>query len=229
MTAPALPVEGWTQGWTGSSTVTFTMNTTVYFPTTTTGYYTTTPSVTMSTGTSNGWVSLGYIGDEGLATTPLYARPVYTMDDVDGRQGNVQLTPQSDEEIARQEAALEERLQASREAAVAREAAEERARELLLSLLPEDQKEPYRLTGVFEIIGSHGTRYRIRRGVAGNIDWLDAEGRVGGNLCCHAPQVQAGQWIPVADVMVGQVLALKADEPAFLRVANGRKPPVAAR
>lgn len=222
MTSPQ--VAEMVYSYSGSSTVTFTMNTTVNFSATTGTYYTTT--TTSSCGTSNGWVSLGYVGDEGFATSVVYAQPMYTMDDVYATP----MQPVSDEDIERaqieRDADLEQRRQAAREAAAAHEAAEERARELLLSLLPEDQKDPYRLTGVFEIIGSHGTRYRIRRGVAGNIDWLDADGHVGGNLCCHAPQGGGDRWIPTADVMVGQLLALKTDEPAFLRVANGRKPPL---
>jgi hypothetical protein len=58
------------------------------------------------------------------------------------------------------------------------EAAAAKARELLLSLLPEPEKERYRLQGYFEVIGSHGGHYQVRRGVSGNIDWLHPDGKV---------------------------------------------------
>ena len=43
-----------------------------------------------------------------------------------------------------------------------REAAEAKAEALLMSMLPEAEKERYRLNGYFEVIGSHGGHYRIR-------------------------------------------------------------------
>lgn len=103
--------------------------------------------------------------------------------------------------------------------------AESRGSDLLLSLLPEDQREAYRLSGEFELIGSHGGRYRIRRGTAGNIDWLNDAGDVAGCLCAH-PTMRDG-WLPTADVMLAQMLALTADEAEFVRLANvhrGQRP-----
>jgi hypothetical protein len=66
-----------------------------------------------------------------------------------------------------------------------RAAAEAKAKALLLSLLPEPEQERYRLNGYFEVIGSHGGHYRVRRGIAGNIDWLHPDGGIGSSLCCH--------------------------------------------
>ncbi|MGC2347586.1 MAG: hypothetical protein WA630_27135 [Mycobacterium sp.] len=48
-----------------------------------------------------------------------------------------------------------------------RAAAKAKAKALLLSLLPEPEKERYPLQGFFEVLGSHGGRYRIKRTSAG--------------------------------------------------------------
>ena len=47
-----------------------------------------------------------------------------------------------------------------------RQAAKAKAEALLLSLLPEPEQQRYTHHGYFEVIGSHGGRYRVRRGVA---------------------------------------------------------------
>jgi hypothetical protein len=107
--------------------------------------------------------------------------------------------------------------------------AQSRAVELLVSLLPPEQVTVFREHGHFEITGSHGTRYRVNEGVSGNIEWLRPTGEVGGRLCAH-PTMQDG-WLPTADVMLSQLLALTADEREFLRLANvhaGRRPELAA-
>jgi hypothetical protein len=105
--------------------------------------------------------------------------------------------------------------------------ATDRATELLLSLLPPDQRETYQLQGVFEIIGSEGTVYRINRGTSGNVEWITPEGEVGGRLCAHPTMAES--WLPEQDVALSQMLALTTDERAWLRVANvhrGSRPPV---
>lgn len=48
-----------------------------------------------------------------------------------------------------------------------REAAQVKAEALLLSLLPEPEQQRYRLDGYFEVIGSQGGHYRIKRTSAG--------------------------------------------------------------
>jgi hypothetical protein len=122
-----------------------------------------------------------------------------------------------------------EALRAARdERAVARTAAQDRAAALLESMLPPEQVQRYRLVGSFEIIGSHGTLYRVNRGVAGNIEWIKPDGTVGGRLCAHPDMYST--WLPEADVHLSQLLALMTDERAFCRVANvhqGRRPPAA--
>ena len=105
--------------------------------------------------------------------------------------------------------------------------AHSRAIDLLVSLLPDDQVQRYRNQGVFEILGSHGTLYRIREGVSGNIEWIKPGGEVGGVLCAH-PSMRDG-WLPTPDVLASQLLAITTDEREFVRIANvhrGERPPV---
>jgi hypothetical protein len=136
------------------------------------------------------------------------------------------------EETAEEAAAREERNRVLREAAeqaraeaeernrVLREAAEQaqaRAEELLEAMLSDEQAASRRDSGFFTVRGSSsGAAYRIHnKGITGNVDRLDGEGRREVVFCAHPP---AG--IPVADVHLAQMLSLVTDEDAFLRVAN---------
>ena len=101
-----------------------------------------------------------------------------------------------------------------------RAAVKERAEALLISLLPESEKQRYRHEGYFEVIGSHGGHYQIHRGVAGNITWMHPDGRRGSDLCCHPDTFDGVGQLPTEDVMLAQLLALRADEAAFVRVGN---------
>jgi hypothetical protein len=101
----------------------------------------------------------------------------------------------------------------------AREAASNRAEELLLSLLTEEQAASYRERGWFEVRGSRGGRWRIRnRGQAGNVDLMPEIGEEReATYCAHPPD-----GLPDADAHVAQMLALVTNEEEFLRVANCR-------
>ena len=66
--------------------------------------------------------------------------------------------------------------------------AEEKARALLRAWLTPQQANQWDSRKEFEVIGSHtGTRYRIRRATAMNIDELDSRGRVV-TQWCFAPE-----------------------------------------
>jgi hypothetical protein len=124
----------------------------------------------------------------------------------------------------RQQSQREEQQQRS----VVRTAACDRAVALLESMLSPDQMQRYRLTGAFEVIGSHGTLYRVNRGVSGNIEWIKPDGSVGGRLCAHPDMING--WLPEADVHLSQMLALMTDERSFARTANvhqGQRPALA--
>lgn len=100
-----------------------------------------------------------------------------------------------------------------------RERAGDRARATLLSLLNAEQRAQYERDGQFVVQGSDGGRYRIRRGVAQNIEDLSVPYR-GTILCAHPGMRVEGGDLPTEDAMIAQLLMLRFDEPAFLAVAN---------
>ncbi len=102
-------------------------------------------------------------------------------------------------------------------AAEARARAHDRALDLLLSLLSEEQAASYRDNGWFVVRGSDGRRYRIRRGgQSGNVDLLPEVGdEREATFCAHPP----GR-LPDPDAHVAQMLHLVTDAPDFRKIAN---------
>jgi hypothetical protein len=86
----------------------------------------------------------------------------------------------------------------------------------LFSFLSEDQQRTYLEHESIEVVGSAGGRYLIRSGVVGNIAWMNEQGERGGTLCCHP----VDERLPLADIMLAQMLALVTDEESFVRLAN---------
>lgn len=111
---------------------------------------------------------------------------------------------------------IEERNRKDRED---RDAAKERAKELLLSTLTPIQQETYRRNDWFIVEGGKsGTKYKIHGAhLTANIDVLDRHGGKTHRLCGHAPAMHQ---IPIADNLLAQKLMLECDEDAFLRIAN---------
>jgi hypothetical protein len=126
------------------------------------------------------------------------------------------------EAVARNERFLAEQEERNRKATAARE----RAEETLRLLLTDSQWEEYEATKQFVLRVASGNRYLIRHGVSGNVRLLDEHADAVEALCAHPTMVvhddngaYQGQ-LPVADVLVAQVLALRADEESFRRIAN---------
>jgi hypothetical protein len=93
---------------------------------------------------------------------------------------------------------------------------EERGQNLLLQWLSPHQVEQYDLCLYFEVVGSAtGTRYRIRRGTAMNIEELAADGCVA-RRWCFAPEGA----LATGDVMLAQKVALETFELSALAIAN---------
>lgn len=90
----------------------------------------------------------------------------------------------------------------------------QRAERLLREALTELQIRTLEIDGHFEIVGSLGHRYRIRRGSVRNVDQLDEAGTVVRSLCAAPLDV------PVADAMLAQKLLIESDELAFAFLAN---------
>ncbi|MBI4060139.1 MAG: hypothetical protein HY403_01785 [Elusimicrobia bacterium] len=91
---------------------------------------------------------------------------------------------------------------------------EQRAEQLLRAALSETQARDLAERGYFEIVGSLGHRYRIRRAPQRNVDQLDEAGGMVRSLCAAPLDV------PVADAMLAQKLLIEADELAFAFLAN---------
>jgi hypothetical protein len=93
-----------------------------------------------------------------------------------------------------------------------REAAGAKARQLLLDMLNEVQREMYEKDAYFMVEGSRGGVYRIDDGFQGNVRCELRHRRYCGHL--------RDSRIPVYDHMLAQKLMLETDEEAFLAVAN---------
>lgn len=100
-----------------------------------------------------------------------------------------------------------------------REAGQAKARSLALlkSLLTAEQWQSYQEQGWFEVRGSSGRRWRIRkRSQSGNVDLMPETGEERDvTYCAHPPG-----GLPLADAHAAQMLALVTDDEAFMRVAN---------
>jgi hypothetical protein len=96
--------------------------------------------------------------------------------------------------------------------------AERRALVLLTRLLNPEQRQEFRNSRHFHVVGgSSGDRYRIRVGKIANIDALRNDGTVKYCLCFHPTG-----GVPVYDVMAAQLLYLQdpVTEQRLLRQAN---------
>ena len=105
-----------------------------------------------------------------------------------------------------------------------------RAELTLLSFLSPTQKRSYKSYNTFQVIGSHGTLYRINcEHFSGNVDWFNDVGTHRGTLCGHSDRDWRDESIPCWDHYLAQMLSLVTDEIAWLRIAhlmNGEYPPV---
>ena len=95
-----------------------------------------------------------------------------------------------------------------------RQEAEEKALQLLLENLTENQAEVYKATGAIPIECSSGRKYHIRKGIAQNVHELNEKGETARRLCFHPTGC------PVHDVMLAQKLMLETCEEDARRIAN---------
>lgn len=112
-------------------------------------------------------------------------------------------------------------------------AAQVKARTTLMNFLTPEQRGTYRKEKYFEVIGSLGTRYRIKTdgNASGNVIWRhprkglvlpDTDPYVDAGKYCAYPKGYApdGRHMPVEDQFLGQMLQLITDENAYLDKAN---------
>lgn len=95
--------------------------------------------------------------------------------------------------------------------------AEARAKEMLVRLLTDEQRETFQ-SGYINVTGSCGGAYRIYCGesYSGNIVSFQKNGERRGSYCAHP---EWGRDLPRHDMFLGQLLLLTCDEPTFLKVA----------
>lgn len=103
-----------------------------------------------------------------------------------------------------------------RQNAAKRQAADERAEKLLVSILSTSQREQYTAERRFTVHLPNGNRYMVRKGRHGNIERIDEQGKRIENLCVHV----APHEIPDCDNMAAQKLMLETNEPELRRIAN---------
>lgn len=96
--------------------------------------------------------------------------------------------------------------------------ADGKAEDLLRRLLDPDQLAQLEAHGYFDVPGSRGNRYRIRRGKIANVEVFgDRHDTVLHRLCVHPANAHE---LPVGDVMAAQLLHLRANENEILRIAH---------
>jgi hypothetical protein len=154
--------------------------------------------------------------------------------------GSGQVPRDIDEETAeeraereRRQAEREQRRRAEREYAERRAQANQRARALLEHILSPAQLDELNTRNTVTLVGSEGNRFRLECNHAeGNVQWLgdDPDYTAGqppdypvrGRMCAHPIRCpEPGQDpLPQLDVIIGQVLALRTDERAFVGHAN---------
>lgn len=94
--------------------------------------------------------------------------------------------------------------------------ARDRARQLLLGYLNDEQRREFEKTDQFVVYGSMtGTHYRLTTDRSFGIHVLVLDKRVG--KLCATPR----DMVPSYDQMLAQKLLIETDEPRFLKLANG--------
>ena len=97
-------------------------------------------------------------------------------------------------------------------------AAEEKAKQLLLESLDEQQRQEYGASKKFHVVSASGQRYEVDcRKKMHNVFRLDEQGKPKTEYCIY----QKGD-CPLPDNHLAQKLLLEADEGEFLRLANAR-------
>lgn len=95
------------------------------------------------------------------------------------------------------------------------------ARRVLVAILDDENRRRLQNEERVIVTGSHGGRYVVTMGYSGNVWRIGPKGGLSISFCAHPPMtVNGAVEVPVEVAMIGQILALQADEPGFLRVAN---------
>lgn len=93
------------------------------------------------------------------------------------------------------------------------EAAEKKAEALLMMILTDVQKEQYLKDGYFETEVNDRV-YRLKKGWSGNVEQI-INGKASYRYCIHP-----GEFVPIGDNLIAQLLLLRNNEKEFLEKAN---------
>lgn len=188
-------------------------------------YSGTTASTTAST--TGSWVTIVHndsAREAHIDPTRADYRPGYLADDRRFETDEQRAAREEGRRIARERWDREQAQRRERQRlALARErAANVRARALLLRILDDAQRTEFETQQTITVVGSAGHRFRLHTGFyEGNVAWLAADGTERGTMCAHPPRwLDGDEMLPLFDIIAGQVLALRVDEPAFVRIAN---------
>lgn len=176
------------------------------YTTSATDYWQTWTTQAQTTITTNIWVqwSTGAYQNVGAVQTPIYQALA--------EERVVQTAAEIQAEAARLEGLRTEARRRNERTA----AALKRAEELLLKYLDPSQQREYHNSKSFVVCAKSGTRYRINRGIMGNVIQLNDKGGPAKRLCAHVPYGE----VPDPDNHLTQMMMLRHHEADFLRVAN---------
>lgn len=130
----------------------------------------------------------------------------------------VEAIPESIEAIAKREEVRLAAIQREKALTAKRQAADSKAKQLLMNFLTEEQQAQYEKDRFFEVLTTRDgkvRKYRIEHGWAGNVYLIDDQGRKSERFCIHPAKV-----LPHADNLLAQKLLLESDEGRFLQIAN---------
>lgn len=139
------------------------------------------------------------------------------------RRDRTGLWPDTAEQRERREAAGQRRQELIRADEQRLAEVEARAEETLRMVLKPDELAHYEENDEIIVTGADGNRYRIGRGLVGNVQLLDHRGNVMANACCHPNLYVNGHEnprLPEKDAHIAQILYLRHDLERFWRTAN---------
>lgn len=139
------------------------------------------------------------------------------------RRDRTGLWPDTPEQRERREAAGQRRQELIRADEQRLAEIDARAEETLRMVLKPDELAHYEENSELLITGADGMKYRIGRGLVGNVQLLDHRGNVMANACCHPNLYVNGHEnprLPEKDAHIAQILYLRHDLERFWRTAN---------
>lgn len=206
---------GWNYGTGGTATITIEAGTTssqVWYEWENPGSITYGGTTAGNSGTWGTWVDTDIRGNPGIpprAWIPAQSLPPAPVETEEQRAQRLIREQQRREQWAAQEAERKKRLEAARI----------QAESLLDFVLSDIQRQSLKEEDWFLVVGKSGNIYRIRRGMAGNIDLVGPDGKIIRSYCVHPTES-----MPIPDHMVAQKLWLESDDEFVEKTANKRMP-----